>query len=170
MGALPEWDVGGGGGGGAEHPAREGTRERRRRDVVNVEFSSGGTAKSRELFMERLLKSHGRRALHSQNVFVRVTCHRGIRSPLAIGRDPAFSLFFLGGITRNARWAAKRFCQRFDDAPNRKAFAWNGYLFDFRINEQAYHVDLFHRVPSSRFPIDISLLSQNFCNGLFYVM
>lgn len=79
--------------GGGVDTRREGTRGRRRRDVVNVEFSSGGTAKSRELFMERLLKSYGRRALHSQNMFVRVTCHCGKQSLHAIGRDPCSRCF-----------------------------------------------------------------------------
>lgn len=78
---------------------RVGTRGRRRRDMVNAELSSGGTAKSRELFMERLLKSHGRRALHSQNMFVRATCYRGKRSPPRDRPRSARSLFFLGGIT-----------------------------------------------------------------------
>lgn len=79
---------------GGRNTRREGTRRgRRRRNVVNVEFSSGGTAKSRELFMERLLKSHGRRTLHSQNMFVRATCYRGKRPPLAISQDPCSRCF-----------------------------------------------------------------------------
>lgn len=127
MGALPEWNVEGG-----MNTRREGTRGRRRRDVVNVQFSSGGTAKSRELFMERLLKSHGWRAPHSQNMFVRVTCYRGKRLPPRDRPRSALSLFFLEGITWNAR-AAKKFLP---ETTLRKPFAWNGYSPDFRINER----------------------------------
>lgn len=57
------------------------------------EFLSEGTAKSRELFMEWLLKSYGW-ALHSQNMLVRATCHHRKRPPLMVtGRDPRSCCF-----------------------------------------------------------------------------
>lgn len=108
MGALPEWEVEGGGeGGGDQRPMGRETPGRRvaGREGERREFPSEGAAKSRELFMEWLLKSYGW-VLHSQNMLVRATCHHGKRRPPLTGNRSGYAVLvvFLGrNNTRNAR-------------------------------------------------------------------